>query len=299
MLGHDPSPHPVRGGHPESPARLSAVLAALEDVPLDRREAPLADRADLRRVHSDGHLDGVEAAGASGRFVQLDPDTAMAPGSLEAALRSAGAAVEAVRAVHRGEVERAFCAVRPPGHHAEPEQAMGFCLYSNVAVAARVALALGWSRVGIVDFDVHHGNGTQAVFEAEPRVFFGSIHEHPQYPGTGMAEETGVGNVVNAPVSPGTSAARWRAEFQGRIVAALDAFEPELILVSAGFDAHAADPLAQQNLTETDFAWATKALLEVAVGRCGGRLVSSLEGGYDLAALGRSTRAHVQALREG
>ncbi len=299
MLGHDPGGHPVRGGHPESPARLAAVLAALEHEPLDRREAPLASPDDLRLVHPDAYLEQIEAAGSSGRHVQLDPDSAMDSGSLQAALRAAGAAAEAVRAVRRGEVRRAFCAVRPPGHHAEPAQAMGFCIYSNVAVAARVALELGYARVGIVDFDVHHGNGTQAAFETEPRVFFGSIHQDPLYPGTGRADERGVGNVVNVLSPPGASREHWRRAYQDRLVAALDAFAPELILVSAGFDAHAADPLAEQRLLEEDFAWATRALLEVARARCGGELVSSLEGGYDLGALGRSALAHVQALREG
>jgi acetoin utilization deacetylase AcuC-like enzyme len=299
MLGHNPGGHPEREEHPERPERLAAVLAALEDEPLDRREATLASRDDLSLVHPDAYLDAVFAAGQSGRRVQLDPDTFMAPGSLPAALRAAGAVTEAVRAVARGEIDRAFCAVRPPGHHAEPNQAMGFCLLSSVAVAARVALASGFERVAIVDFDVHHGNGTQAAFETEPRVLFASMHQWPLYPGTGAESETGVGNILNVTVAPDSPAEVWRRAYAERVLPAVDAFAPDLILLSAGFDAHVRDPLAGQNLENHDFAWMTRALLEVARARCGGKLVSSLEGGYDLQALAGSARAHVQALREG
>ncbi|KPF82262.1 acetoin utilization protein, partial [Brevundimonas sp. AAP58] len=197
-----------------------------------------------------------------------------------------------------GQTARAFAAVRPPGHHAEPDRAMGFCLFSSVAVAARVAQSLGMPRVAVVDFDVHHGNGTQAAFEADSSLFFASIHQMPLYPGTGAPHETGVGNVVNAPVEPHAARESWRATFAGGLMPALDAFEPDLILISAGFDAHRRDPLAHQSLEAEDFAWATRAVLEVARRRCRGKVVSSLEGGYDLEGLGRSAAAHVRALGE-
>ncbi|MFT4251933.1 MAG: histone deacetylase family protein, partial [Caulobacter sp.] len=197
-----------------------------------------------------------------------------------------------------GEGSRAFCAVRPPGHHAEPGTAMGFCVFSNVAVAAKVAQASGLQRVAIVDFDVHHGNGSQAAFEHDPTVMVASIHQSPLYPGTGDPSEKGVGNVVNATVAPGAPRESWRRAFEG-LMDRVDAFAPDLILVSAGFDAHARDPLAAQSLEAEDFAWATRAIVAAAGRRARGRIVSSLEGGYDLEALGRSARAHVRALQEG
>lgn len=296
MLGHDQG-----AGHAERPERLGAVLDALADdatLRLDRREAPAAEDADLARVHSRLYLDGIAAAGRAGRLVRLDPDTAMNVGSLEAAQRAAGAAVAAVRAVAAGETDRAFCAVRPPGHHAEPGRAMGFCIYSNLAVAARAAQAAGLARVAVVDFDVHHGNGTQAAFENDPTLFLASIHQQPLYPGSGDPSETGVGNIVNGVVGPHAPREGWRGVFEG-LMSQVDAFAPDLILVSAGFDAHARDPLANQSLEAADFAWATRAIVSVARGRAKGRVVSSLEGGYDLQALGRSALAHVQALQEG
>jgi len=296
MLGHDQG-----AGHAERPERLGAVLDALADdatLRLDRRAAPRAEDADLARVHDRAYLDIVRAAGEAGRLVRLDPDTAMNVGSLEAARRAAGAPIAAVRAVAAGDIDRAFCAVRPPGHHAEPDRAMGFCVYSNLAVAARVAQASGLARVAVVDFDVHHGNGTQAAFEHEPTLFLASIHQRPLYPGSGDPSETGVGNIVNGVVGPHAPRERWRTVFEG-LMGQVDAFEPDLILISAGFDAHARDPLASQSLEAEDFAWATRAILAVARGRAKGRVVSSLEGGYDLEALGRSALAHVQALQEG
>jgi acetoin utilization deacetylase AcuC-like enzyme len=222
----------------------------------------------------------------------------MSAGSLTAARRAAGAVVAATRAVAAGQGTRAFCAVRPPGHHAEPDTAMGFCVFSNIAVAARVAQAAGLKRVAIVDFDVHHGNGTQATFEHDPTVFFASIHQSPLYPGTGAPSETGVGNIANAIVAPHAPREVWRKGFEG-LMDKVDGFAPQLILVSAGFDAHVRDPLAAQSLEAEDFAWATRAIASVANRRCGGRIVSSLEGGYDLEALGRSAAAHVKALQEG
>ncbi len=296
MLDHRP-PH----GHAESPQRLAAVLAALDDasdLKLDRREAPLADPADLARVHPAAYVAAIQAAtpAADARTARLDPDTYMSAGSWTAALRAAGAVTAATRAVMAGEIDRAFCAVRPPGHHAEPSVPMGFCLLSSIAIAARAAQVAGAARIGIVDFDVHHGNGTQAAFEDDASVFFGSVHQSPLFPGTGAASERGVGNVINAPVPPDAPREAWRAAWT-RVVDRLDAFAPDFILVSAGFDAHARDPLAQQRLEEADFAWATRAVLEVARRRCGGRLVTSLEGGYDLAALGRSAVEHSRALQ--
>jgi acetoin utilization deacetylase AcuC-like enzyme len=293
--------HHPGAGHAERPERLGAVLDALRDdatLDLEAFEAPEAAQSDLLRVHSQAYLTGIlDAAPASGR-VRLDADTLMSEGSLEAALRAAGASVAAVQAVAAGARQRAFCAVRPPGHHAEPDRAMGFCIYSNLAVAARAAQAAGLARVAVVDFDVHHGNGTQAAFENDPTLFLASIHQRPLYPGTGDPSETGVGNIVNGVVGPHSPREKWRRVFEG-LMSHVDAFAPDLILISAGFDAHARDPLASQSLEAEDFAWATRAIVSVANGRAGGRVVSSLEGGYDLEALGRSALAHVQALQEG
>jgi acetoin utilization deacetylase AcuC-like enzyme len=293
MLRHDTGP-----GHPEHAGRLAAVLEALEDAAVERRDAEEVAVDDLLRVHPKAYVDAVFAASPSLGRTALDPDTWMSPGSLRAGRLAAGAVVQAVRAVAAGEAERAFCAVRPPGHHAEPETPMGFCLFSSVAVAARAAQAAGFARVGVIDFDVHHGNGTQAAFEQDPTVFVGSIHQYPLYPGTGAASERGLGNIVNATVSPHSPREVWRARFE-QLMPALDAFAPDLVLVSAGFDAHRSDPLAHQSLEAEDFAWATRAILEVARRRCGGKVVSSLEGGYDLDGLGRSAAAHVEALQEG
>ena len=295
MLKHRPGE-----GHPERPERLGAVLDALEASGLDLEHvsARPASRAELERVHPAALVDAIFAAAPTEGLVGLDPDTWMSPGSLEAALIAAGAAVQAVEAVARGEASRAFCAVRPPGHHAEPRRPMGFCLFSNVAIAARAAQAAGLARVAVVDFDVHHGNGTQAVAETDASLFYASIHQSPAYPGTGRADETGLGNVVNAPAPPYAPRELWRRLFETRLIPALDAFAPDLVLISAGFDAHRRDPLADQALEAEDFAWATRAIVEAATA-AKGRVVSSLEGGYDLEALGRSAVAHVEALAGG
>lgn len=294
MIDHRPGE-----GHPERPERLKAVtdcLSDASDLDMELREAPLADPLDLQLVHPAAYVQRLfDAAPTSGR-AYIDPDTAMSPGSLASARRAAGAVVQAVRNVATGDLERAFCAVRPPGHHAEPDRAMGFCLFSSVAVGARAAQAAGFQRVAVVDFDVHHGNGTQAAFQEDGDLMLASVHQSPLYPGSGAEHETGVGNIVNRPVPPGAPRDLWRRAFD-ELMSEVDNFAPDLILVSAGFDAHARDPLAQQLLEHEDFAWATRSILTVARARCGGKVVSSLEGGYDLEALGRSALAHVRALQ--
>ena len=290
---HDPGPH-----HPESPPRLRAVLAALDKIDgLDRREAPRAERAVIGRVHDAAYVERILAAAPATGRVHLDPDTAMSPGSAEAALRAVGAACAAVDAVIAGEARNAFCAVRPPGHHAERDRAMGFCLFNNIAVAARHAQAAhGVERAAVIDFDVHHGNGTQAMFERDATLFYASTHQFPFYPGTGAANETGVGNIVNAPLAAGSGSEAFRRAMSETVLPALEAFDPGFVFISAGFDAHAADPLAMLGLSESDFEWATAEIAAIAARACAGRLVSTLEGGYDLDALAASAAAHVRAL---
>lgn len=296
MLRHEP-----RAGHAERPQRLEAVLKALEGMTLDRREAPIASREAIERVHPRAYVDALETAFAeTGEHrVRLDPDTFISSGSREACYRAVGACVAAVDAVFADEDDMAFCAVRPPGHHAEPMAPMGFCIFNNVATAALHALEVhGCNRVAIVDFDVHHGNGSQTIAERDPRVFYASTHQSPLYPGTGLASETGVAkNVVNAPLPAGSGSAAWRRAMEREVLPALDAFAPDLILVSAGFDAHQADPLAQMELDDEDFAWGARRLRRLALQRCKGKLVSTLEGGYDLAALAGSAAAYLEALQ--
>jgi len=291
--------HDTGAGHPESPARIRAVLDYLPSREiwhhLTQHEAPLASREELYRVHDKDYVDAVIAAEPSQGRVFLDPDTSMAPHSLNAALRAAGSVVKGVDLVMSGDTNQAFCCVRPCGHHAEVGRAMGFCLFNNVAVAARYAQdRYGLNKVAIVDFDVHHGNGTEDIFRSDPSVFFSSTFQHPFYPGSGA--DTRSDHIVNVPLPAGTRGDRFRAAFEERILPALNGFEPELVFISAGFDAHNDDPLAQLCLLEEDFAWATEKIKGVADAHAQGRLISVLEGGYSLPALARSVEAHLQAM---
>lgn len=293
-LAHDTGP-----GHPERPERLSVVTDALHAAfpKLLWFEAPRASRGQLLRAHTPGLLELVLETRPRER-IHLDPDTLLSPTSAEAALHAAGAVVAAVDAVLGKRATRAFCAVRPPGHHATADIAMGFCLFNNIAVGALHALAAhGLERVAIADFDVHHGNGTQSIFEHDPRVLFASSHQLPLYPDTGKRSETGDGNILNAPLPPESGTSEFRAAWSQRLLPALDAFKPQLLMISAGFDAHRLDPLAQLQLDAADFAWITRELVAVAERHCGGRIVSTLEGGYDLLALAESSVAHVGALQ--
>ena len=301
-LGHLPPP-----GHPECAERLRAVSAALETdafQDLVRIDAPYADEADLLRAHTREHLDvilGPATRAAVGKgYVRIDGDTAMAAGSIDAALRAAGAVVTAVDEVHAGRLRNAFCAVRPPGHHAERARAMGFCLFNNVAVGALHARAVhGYRRIAIVDFDVHHGNGTQDIFWSDIDSLYASSHQAPFYPGTGCASERGVAdNIVNAPLRAGSGSREFRAAYERDILPALQRFSPDFIFISAGFDAHRDDPLAELELVENDFTWVTQSICQIARMCSGARVVSVLEGGYDLEALARSSAAHVRALME-
>ena len=296
--------HDMGAYHPECPDRLRAILAALEDDAFDaleRREAPLADPAWLERNHAAGYVEAIFENMPSSGTVQLDPDTALSPQSGEAALRAVGGLCDGVDQVIGGKVSNAFCAVRPPGHHAESSQAMGFCLFNNVAVAAQYARAEhGLERIAVVDFDVHHGNGTQHAFEADANLFYASSHQSPCYPGTGRESETGVANnIVNQILAPGEGSVPFRKAYENVILPELEKFKPELLLISAGFDAHDRDPLAQLCLQDDDFAWVTRQLLGVADQCCEGRVVSTLEGGYDLDALASSVSAHVGELMRG
>jgi acetoin utilization deacetylase AcuC-like enzyme len=291
--------HSGGDGHPESPARLAAVLEAVEAAQitgLEWREAPPATRAQLRRVHAESLLGTVLDAPVEG-LRRIDADTAMNGDSPEAALRAAGAACAAVDAVMLGECKRAFCAVRPPGHHATKSEAMGFCLFNSVAVGAAHAVAIhGLRRVAIIDFDVHHGNGTQDIFWNDARVMYVSSHQRGIYPGSGQADERGAGNIVNAPLPEGSNGDVFRRAWRERLLPELEAFRPELVMISAGFDAHRLDPLAGLMLEAADFYWLTIELGELATRHARGRMVSSLEGGYSLTALRECSVAHLRAL---
>jgi len=296
FLDHDPG-----DGHPESPARLEALLEDLARVPatdVAMEEARFATDAEIETVHPAAYREALAARG--GHRARLDPDTVMSPGSWDAARLAAGAAVEAVRATMTGRARNAFAMVRPPGHHAEPDRAMGFCLLNNAAIAAEAARRAGAARVLIVDWDVHHGNGTQDIFAARDDVLYMSVHQYPFYPGTGAADEVGVGAgrgaTVNCPLPGGQGDADYGAVFHDLFLPAARAFRPELVIVSAGFDAHARDPLANMRVSERGFAAMASVLAQLADETCGGKLALVLEGGYDLPALTASVRAALEVL---
>ena len=297
FLDHDTGPH-----HPERPDRLRAVLRALEApafVGLDRIEAPVATRAQIERVHPSAQVDGVLQSIPKDGLASIDADTVVSAGSGIAAFHAAGALCAAVDAVVGGATPHAFCAVRPPGHHAEPSRAMGFCLFNSVAIGAMQARAAhGLERVAVIDVDVHHGNGTQAFAWDDPNFFYASTHQMPLYPGSGRVVEKGAGNIVNVPLQAGADGEAFRAVISETVIPALRRFAPEVVMISAGFDAHARDPLANLNLVADDYAWVTRELMAVAEDVAEGRVVSCLEGGYDLDALAESAAAHVLALME-
>ncbi len=290
--------HVTPDGHPERVARLEHVLQALEGLDLMRVTAPMVADDDLLRVHPMSYIDEIRDSRPLEGFRQIDADTFMSPGSVDAAYRAAGAAVRAVDLVLGGEVSNAFCAIRPPGHHAETETSMGFCLFGNAALAAKHALDHhGLNRVAVVDFDVHHGNGTQDLLWDERRALVITSQQMPLWPGSGRPDETGAyETVLNIPLAPGTGGAEMREAYEAQAFPRLRAFRPELILISAGFDAHQDDPLANLNWSTGDFAWITAELCKIADEVCEGRIVSTLEGGYDLNALAEATRAHVEEL---
>jgi acetoin utilization deacetylase AcuC-like enzyme len=293
--------HDMGEGHPERPDRLRAIDQALEAEifqNLARDQAPRVALDALRRVHPADYVAAIENASPKEGRVRIDQDTSMSPGTWEAALRSAGGAVFAVDEVMSGKIDNAFVATRPPGHHAEAATPMGFCFFNNAAVAARHAQAAhGAERIAIVDFDVHHGNGTQDIFWNDKTVLYASSHEMPAYPGTGALGERGEhGNIVNAPLRAGDAGDTFRDAYETSLLPRIETFSPDLIIISAGFDAHHRDPLGNLRLREDDFAWITRKLMAIAARKCGGRVVSLLEGGYDLDGLARSVAAHVSAL---
>jgi acetoin utilization deacetylase AcuC-like enzyme len=296
--------HLTPAGHPERPDRLRAIETALEDERfqhLARVQAPAAALETIALCHPMDYIEGLREVSPKDGMVRLDGDTSMSPGSFEAAIRAAGGAVHAVDEVIGKKASNAFVAVRPPGHHAETARPMGFCLINNAAIAARHAQARhNLDRVAIVDFDVHHGNGSQEIFWSDASVMYCSTHEMPLYPGSGSISERGEhDNIVNAPLRSGDGGKEFRAAFEQRILPRLSAFGAELIVISAGFDAHMRDPLANLNLVEADFAWATRKIMEIADKTASGRIVSVLEGGYDLEGLAQSAAAHVSALMQG
>ncbi|UWR92260.1 histone deacetylase family protein [Phaeobacter inhibens] len=292
--------HVTPEGHPERVARLEHVLHALEGLRLTRVTAPMAAEDDILRIHPASYLADLRKALPKEGFGRIDGDTFLSPGSLDAAFRAAGAAVRAVDMVLGGEAQNAFAAVRPPGHHAETDTAMGFCFFGNAALAAKHALDHhGLARVAVVDFDVHHGNGTQDLLWDEPRALFISSQQMPLWPGSGRPEEDGVhGQILNLPLPPGSGGVQMKAAYVDQAFPRLRAFQPELIIISAGFDAHQDDPLAELNWSTEDFRWLSRELCALAAELCGGRIVSTLEGGYDLNALAAAAKAHVEELIE-
>lgn len=294
--------HNTGPGHPECAERLRSIekaLAAPEFSNLIRLSPPLGSEQQIRLIHPQLHLDTLlEAMPEQGEYY-LDHDIVLSPGSKQAAFRAVGAVCDAVDRVLTGTADNAFCALRPPGHHAEPQLAMGFCLFNNIAIAAEYARRQHQlERIAIVDFDVHHGNGTQAAFYRQPNVLYASSHEMPHYPGTGHPSETGVGNIINVPLAAGDSGIEFRQKYSNIILPALKKFRPELVLISAGFDAHKDDPLASIGLVEDDFKWLTEQLMAIADSCCNGRIVSALEGGYNLKALAASVAVHVKSLSD-
>jgi acetoin utilization deacetylase AcuC-like enzyme len=305
ILFHHPSAveHRTPPGHPERPERMRAVetaLAAEAFQNLDRRLPEPADIETVALAHPEEWVRAIIDAAPKEGLVGIDSDTVLSPGTINVVLRGVGAAVQGVDAVMAGEAQNAFSAMRPPGHHAERTRAMGFCFFNNAAIAARHAQTKhGAERVAIVDWDVHHGNGSQDIFWADPSVLFCSTHQMPLYPGSGAVSERGDHDtIVNAPLRPGDDGETFREAFESRILPRLEDFRPDLIIISAGFDAHWRDPLANLRLEAADFAWATRKVMESARRHSGGRIVSLLEGGYDLQGLGESTAAHVAALME-
>ena len=295
--------HLTPPGHPERPDRLRAVEQALEDERfhfLERTQAPEADPQWFSLIHPQDYVDRIKALIPETGLARIDADTTASPKSWEAVLAATGAAMDAVDAVFSESVNNCFAAMRPPGHHAEKHTAMGFCFINAVALAARYAQKThGAERIAIVDFDVHHGNGTQDIFWDDPTVLFASTHQMPLFPGTGSKSETGAGNIVNAPLSSGDGSETFRAAMREKILPAVGGFKPDLILISAGFDAHFRDPLAEINLTRDDYDWVTGTLMEIAGKHCNNRVVSLLEGGYDLQGLAESAAAHVNRLMTG
>jgi len=292
--------HEMGRHHPECPERIAAIedqlIQSRLDAHLKRIDPPLASEADITRVHSEDHLAFVKSKAPSSGYSMIDGDTIMNPATWTVSLRAAGAAIAAVDAVMQGEVNNAFCAIRPPGHHAEPHRSMGFCVFNNVAIATRYAIeTYGLDRVAVIDFDVHHGNGTEAAFINDPHVLMCSFFQHPFYPYSGL---DGGDNMVNVPLPASTNGKVVREMISQTWIPRLHEFKPQLIIISAGFDAHREDDLGQMGLVEDDYVWMTKQLMEVANRYCDGKIVSCLEGGYNLSALGRSVAAHLKTLAE-
>jgi len=292
--------HEMGRHHPECPERIAAIedqlIQSRLDAHLKRIDPPLASEADITRVHSEDHLAFVKSKAPSSGYAMIDGDTIMNPATWTVSLRAAGAAMAAVDAVMQGEVNNAFCAIRPPGHHAEPHRSMGFCVFNNVAIATRYAIEkYDLDRVAVIDFDVHHGNGTEAAFINDPHVLMCSFFQHPFYPYSGL---DGGDNMVNVPLPATTNGKIVRDMISKTWIPRLDEFKPQLIIISAGFDAHREDDLGQMGLVEDDYVWMTKQLMEVANRYCDGKIVSCLEGGYNLSALGRSVAAHLKTLAE-
>lgn len=292
--------HEMGRHHPECPERIAAIedqlIQSRLDAHLKRIDPPLASEADITRVHSEDHLAFVKSKAPSSGYSMIDGDTIMNPATWTVSLRAAGAAIAAVDAVMQGEVNNAFCAIRPPGHHAEPHRSMGFCVFNNVAIATRYAIeTYGLDRVAVIDFDVHHGNGTEAAFINDPHVLMCSFFQHPFYPYSGL---DGGDNMVNVPLPASTNGKVVREMISQTWIPRLHEFKPQFIIISAGFDAHREDDLGQMGLVEDDYVWMTKQLMEIANQYCEGKIVSCLEGGYNLSALGRSVAAHLKTLAE-